>query len=126
VDEAPRVVALPRRIELVEIGDVDDLAGEDAGADDRGRRHRHGEAARLDLAGVVLRGDEAQGPIAGVVGVALDDVDRAGVGAGDLAGLGQDALEQLGDVALLRQRAPDPDEQIALVAGPLDGQLAAG
>ena len=123
VNKAPGVVALAGSIEVVEIGDIDDLGGQHTGADDRCRGHRHGEALGGHRARIVLRLGKAQHVGRRAFGIAFHDVHRARVGIGDLASAQQDQIEQPLGVSLLRERTTNVDQQIAFVASAFELQL---
>ena len=116
MNEAPRVVPLARCIERVEIGNIDDVARQHASADDARWRHLEREARGGDDAAIVLGGHEAQGPRRDVFVLVVDDVDRTGIGAGDIAGTAEDVAQQRREVALIGKRAADVDEHVVLAA----------
>ena len=82
----------------------------------RARAERDGELARVEDARVVLRQLEAQHAAERIGVVALDDVDAAGVGAGDEAALLEDEPEELVELPLGGDRLRDLDELAQLVA----------
>ena len=101
---------------VVHVVDVERLLLERGVAGDAARADGHRELARVERERIVLRELEAQRAMSDARVVALDDVDAAGVGAGDEAALLEDEAEQLVDVALGRDRARDVDELAELVA----------